>query len=190
MQTPTSPVNLACAVAMSAQISSWVGRMYSRPSPARSAFPSAPSNSPIPSPGNPKTRLTPHSRMRSITNSLTVVMVSPLSFGSASPSNARIRAVNGPRDNLGTSGRPKRRPSEVSLPTARGPPRGSARAAAGTCSPERRPAGRAVSDRIEDQPEPAADARQGDRVIDLVDGPSRDAAERDSGTTAAPRIPP
>ena len=97
MQTPTSPVNFACAVAMSAHTSSWVGRTYSRPSPSRSVLPSAPSNSPIPSPGYPKTRLTPHSRTRSITNSLTVFDTVLLTRGLTAAWSRYDRAPGGSR---------------------------------------------------------------------------------------------
>src|SRR5215208_3618711 len=71
MQTPTSPVNLACAQAMKAAISSWRTWISSgRSSPSWSKATVTPL---IPSPGYPNTRRTPHSaRRRSRRNSPTV----------------------------------------------------------------------------------------------------------------------
>ena len=53
MHTPTWPVNLAWAQAMSEAISSWVGRRYRKSLPSPSTRPSAPSKPPMPSPGKP-----------------------------------------------------------------------------------------------------------------------------------------
>src|SRR5579884_2048786 len=72
MQTPTSPVNLACAQAMKADISSCRTWTNSKRSPARARAPTSPL---MPSPGKPKTRRMPQADSLCQKKSLTVLLM-------------------------------------------------------------------------------------------------------------------